>query len=69
MAPNKLLETIHSRMPAILTRENENLWLETTNNINEVYKLLKPFEGVELIIDKVSNLVNNPASDSEKLIN
>lgn len=40
--PNRQIKEIHSRMPAIITPENSQTWL---NDAGEALKLLRPFEA------------------------
>jgi len=60
--PNDTVSKIHSRMPAILLREDEIGWL-TGRNV----EVLKPYAG-ELKAYQVSPLVNNVRNDSRELI-
>jgi len=58
---NRLLAQIHNekqRMPAILSREDEELWL--TGGKVEAKALLRPFPDERLTAWKVSRRVNNP---------
>jgi len=42
--PNSLLESVHNRMPVILTREAEDLWLGTgARNAGAPVQVLKPY--------------------------
>lgn len=54
--PNSQIEPIHSRMPAILKKEHEDLWLFEKGNEKILKKLfdavLKPYEG-EMEIEEV----------------
>lgn len=54
--PNSQIEPIHSRMPAILQKEHEDLWLFEKGNEKALKKLfdtvLKPYEG-EMKIEEV----------------
>lgn len=65
--PNKQIKEVHSRMPAILTKEQEPLWLSRDMNDEKAHKLLRPFPG-ELNIYPVSRLVNDPENDFPKVI-
>ena len=61
---NELLRPIHDRMPVILTREAEAIWLDPAiQEPTQLLPLLKPYpaEGMELY--PVSTRVNNPAHD------
>jgi putative SOS response-associated peptidase YedK len=67
--PNALMESIHNRMPVILTREAETAWLDRT--ITEPEKLL-PFlvSYPETLMDayEVALTVNSPKNDSPACI-
>jgi putative SOS response-associated peptidase YedK len=65
--PNKLMENIHSRMPAILEKEDEKLWL-TEDDPAFLLSLLKPYPDEAMTAFPVSKLVNSPANDSPELI-
>ncbi len=48
-APNPLMAAIHNRMPAILSREDEDTWLNKESNHDEdLLKLLKPYSEDEM---------------------
>lgn len=62
--PNKLMEPIHNRMPVILARNTESLWLdEGVAFCGEVKGLLTPFPAEEMLAFEVSSLVNSPRND------
>lgn len=66
---NELLLPIHDRMPVILTREAEGLWLDPAiQDPTQLLPLLKPYpaEGMELY--PVSTRVNNPAHEGSDCI-
>jgi putative SOS response-associated peptidase YedK len=66
---NDLLRPIHDRMPVILTREAEVVWLDSAiQEPTQLLPLLKPYpaEGMELY--PVSTRVNNPAHDGPECI-
>lgn len=66
---NKLLMSIHARMPAILTKENEEIWLDTNiKNENKLTKLLKPYSALEMEAYTVSQAINSPQNETSKLI-
>lgn len=67
--PNRLMESIHNRMPVILSRETEALWLDRTVEDPQVLlPLLTPYadEAMEAYI--VSPLVNSPRNDTAACI-
>lgn len=41
--PNRKIKEIHNRMPVILSKEDEKLWLNNTLDITVLKELLKPF--------------------------
>lgn len=62
--PNNLIEKIHNRMPVILERENEGLWLDKSiADITTLKGLLKPFDPFTMEMFKVSRVVNSTRND------
>lgn len=67
--PNNVLRPIHNRMPVILQREFEDLWLDVkAQDSNSLIQILKPFPDVNMKAYTVSKEVNNPANDNPHLI-
>ena len=67
--PNKLVEPIHNRMPAIIMRDDYSHWLSTGDlATSESLPLLKPFPESQMKSHPVSLFVNNPANDSSECI-
>jgi putative SOS response-associated peptidase YedK len=67
--PNELMARIHNRMPAILSPETREQWLDHTNrDTSTLTSLLRPYPTEEMIARPVSRLVNNPKYDSAELI-
>ena len=67
--PNEFMKPIHNRMPVILTREAEEMWLDP--DVTEPEKLLplvKPCRSDILKAYRVSKLVNNPRLDVKECI-
>lgn len=67
--PNAVMESIHQRMPAILSPKDYELWLDCgTQNPQPLFPLLQPYpsEGMEAF--PISPLVNNPRNDSSLCI-
>lgn len=61
---NDLLKSIHDRMPVILRKEDEPLWLDpTTGTTAEVKDLLRPYPAEAMAAGEVSALVNSPKND------
>ena len=68
-APNSLVESVHNRMPVILSKEAENLWLgSSVRNTQSLTELLKPYAADQMEMFPVSRTVNNPRSDSPECI-
>lgn len=62
--PNELVATIHNRMPAILTPEAREIWLDPAlHDEHALLRLLVPYESDEVAARPVSRLVNDPKSD------
>jgi len=69
--PNSYLSSIHDRMPAILQREQESLWLDPLISLEQSLQLITPLAGDYLdaypVSDAVNQVKNNNASLIEKL--
>lgn len=67
--PNELMADIHDRMPVILPRENESVWLDRTNQDKDLLQaLLKPYEAEEMKAYPVTSAVGNVRNTSPDLI-
>lgn len=67
--PNELAEKVHDRMPVILTRENQNAWLDRTIEDTEYLKsLLVPYDAEEMEAYEVSTLINSPKNETKEVI-
>ena len=65
---NDLLRPIHDRMPVILQREGEDLWLD--HDVREpdlLREVLIPYNPGDMKSYEVSTLVNSPANDGPEL--
>jgi putative SOS response-associated peptidase YedK len=66
---NALIRPIHNRMPVILKREYEELWLDPeVNDIDKLLSLLIPYPPEMMEAYRVSSLVNSPKEDSPECI-
>lgn len=66
---NELMGTIHDRMPVILTKEAEKIWLDPNVQVaEELGRLLQPFDSNELEAYEVSDAVNSPKNNGPELI-
>ena len=67
--PNDLMKDIHDRMPVILKREDEKIWLDPEiSDTTRLKPLLVPFDENEMETYEVSSLVNSPKNNSIELI-
>lgn len=67
--PNELLRPIHNRMPVIVPKELEELWLDPSPMTRaELERLLRPYRAEELELYDVSAAVNSPTNDGPECI-
>lgn len=64
---NRFMQPIHNRMPVILRREDEQLWLGS-DNAAELLELLRPYPDEEMEAYPVSKLINSAANDFPEVI-
>lgn len=68
-AANELLSRFHQRMPVILTKEDEESWLNPENEEpRDLIPLLKAFPAGEMHCYDVSTIINSPKNDSPDCI-
>jgi putative SOS response-associated peptidase YedK len=68
-AANDLVGPVHDRMPVILSREDEAIWLDSElHDPERLLPLLKPYPAELMDAYPVSSLVNKPQNDSPELI-
>ena len=67
--PNPLVQGIHDRMPVILTKEAEQMWLDRSIEDPAYLKgLLTPFVVDEMERYPISSHVNSPKNDMKEII-
>jgi putative SOS response-associated peptidase YedK len=67
--PNELMASIHTRMPAILSRDAREIWLDTTiRDEHALLPLLAPYPTDQMSVRSVSRLVNDPRREGAELI-
>ncbi len=67
--PNKLMVTIHDRMPVILKPDDYAQWLDKAPQTpQDLNPLIKPFPAELMEAYPVSVLVNSPANDRAELV-
>lgn len=65
---NELISPLHDRMPVILPREAEEVWLDLSKSGAKAVELLKPYSADAMEYFSVSTLVNKPVNDSPACI-
>ncbi|MQF97910.1 MAG: SOS response-associated peptidase [SAR202 cluster bacterium] len=66
---NELMAPIHHRMPVILPKESEDIWLDPDNQDPKLLKeLLAQYPSSDMEAYTVSTLVNSPGNDSPDVI-
>ncbi len=66
--PNKLMESIHNRMPVILPQEFIPLWLsDEQSGLKELQEGLNPYPAEEMTAYRVSTMVNFSANEGAEL--
>ena len=65
---SSLTESINDRMPAILARETEQLWISEEANQQDYIDLLKPYPADEMKHYKVASLVNSETINTRRVI-
>jgi putative SOS response-associated peptidase YedK len=66
---NDLLRPIHERMPVIIQREDEALWLDPAlKEADKLLPILRPYESDEMMYYEVSRAVNKTDVDSPENI-
>ncbi|MFQ5753572.1 MAG: SOS response-associated peptidase [bacterium] len=69
MPANELVKKVHPRMPFILTRETEKVWLDkTVTDFDRVKGLITAYSSQDLRCFPVSQAVNNPRNDFPELV-
>lgn len=67
--PNELIKPIHNRMPVIVPKEYEGLWLDPSPKArSELERVLRPYRAEELELFDVSAAVNSPSTDGPECI-
>jgi len=64
---NALVADIHDRMPVILSREGEEVWLDPTAPSDGLKALMAPYPGTMEAVS-LSTAVNNPRNDGPEIL-
>ena len=67
-SPNAQVATLHNRMPVILTKEEEKLWLANDMPPAELMQLCDPYPDEEMNMYPVSTDVNKAVNNHQDLI-
>jgi putative SOS response-associated peptidase YedK len=66
---NGMMKQIHERMPVILQKKDEDIWLDNSiYDLRELKNLMVPYPEKDLEYVRVSPRVNNPMNNDEELI-
>lgn len=68
-APNELVSIVDDRMPLILDKRNESVWLKKDSPESELASLLTPYPGTEMNFYTVSPRISDLTFDAPSLIN
>jgi putative SOS response-associated peptidase YedK len=68
-SPNELMKNIHNRMPVILSKDDEDIWLDKNTEVDSALKILEPYDGDDLMAYKISSDVNSPRNNNKDLLN
>lgn len=66
--PNDLMSKIHTRMPVILSKSDEDAWVDPIVDSTSLDGLLRPYPNDEMTMYKISPRVNNPANDDSDIL-
>ena len=65
---NSLVEKIHDRMPVILPKDAEAMWLDKAASVADLRELLVPFNAADMDAYQVSTAVNSWRNDGPECI-
>ncbi len=65
--PNSLIKKIHNRMPVMLDKKQEQIWLQE-NNTSQLKKILDPFNSLKMKAYPISLSINTPANNDPKYL-
>lgn len=66
--PNSVVKKVHDRMPAMLSPDKKEQWLDDASDIADLQKMLEPYPAKEMEGYPVSDLVNSPKNDNPRII-
>jgi putative SOS response-associated peptidase YedK len=68
VGPNSFMEQIHDRMPAILSRKDEEQWLDQDSEPESLQRILKSCPSKWMQAYEVSTLINKAENNSEEVL-
>lgn len=66
---NDLLKDIHNRMPVILPKDKEELWLNTDEPLNTIAGLMTPYDPNQMEAYAISDKINRPTNNNAEILN
>lgn len=66
---NTLMKSIHTRMPVIIHKKDEENWLNSDTSDKELQKYIKKYESSKMEAWKVDKRVGNAANNDKNLLN
>jgi len=68
VAANSLVGTCHDRMPAIIHKDKQDIWLTPGTQVSKLEEILQPYPEELMKMHEVSTMVNSPRIDSPRCI-
>ncbi|MBP9814545.1 SOS response-associated peptidase [Candidatus Woesebacteria bacterium] len=65
--PNEKMAHIHTRMPVILSKADEDIWTDPIADVSVLQALLKPYGDDDMDMYRISSRVNSPANDDAEI--
>jgi putative SOS response-associated peptidase YedK len=65
--PNEKMAKIHTRMPVILSKADEDIWTDPVADVSVLQALLKPYGDDDMDMYRISSRVNSPANDDAEI--
>lgn len=66
--PNAAIRPIHNRMPVVLPKTAESVWLDGDADHQTLKSLLKPYRSEQMELYPISNRVNSARNDSPSVL-
>ena len=66
--PNSVVAPVHDRMPVIVSRDAEDLWLDPTADLEQAMSLLLPYPSNAMTQHVASRAINVASNDSAEIL-